>query len=710
MIRTLGLVLILAAAAYAVPAEEPATNPSGKTVTFASLLDDMVDRTVLARFPDPAYTCRQFSSYDRAAKSPDDHGTWFANRDFSQYLRVEEKEGRKEWVMMDADGPGAVVRIWSANPKGNLRIYLDHAETPVILAPMGDLLDGKWKVPSPLAAERSRGHNLYLPIPYAKHCKITSDSDKFYYEVNYRTYEKGASVTTFTADLIETEADRIARVGKILLLEDGIMEAALITPITLNSSGLGGTFKSSHLDRTHPCPVQDTIPPGGTLEIGLPAGPAAVRRLEVMPVAEENTPLLPISPRHLVVQAEFDGIQTLWCPAGDFFGAGVGADRVKDFYRYYEDGPGKRWISLWPMPYAKTGKVTLKNLSDRPVHLAMACRTEPWEWDDRSMHFYARWRFDHPLPTRPMRDYNYVEIKGKGVYVGDTLTVINPVPNWWGEGDEKIYVDGETFPSHFGTGTEDYYGYAWCCNVPFEAPFHGQPRCDGHAHGNNWGHTTVSRVRALDAIPFEKSLRFDMEVWHWATCEEGYGVATFFYAAPGAFHNRIPLPGIVKAPIPVPTPLPPPFTIEGAIECETMTVKARSEGLPMESQNMKGYAKKTFSGDTQLWARGREKGDFVELGFKAPAPGKYRVFLHATRSWDYGVMRFKINGTGEGVEVDLFNRKERKVAATGPIDLGIHVTKDGKFALTAEVVGGHPRSEGTKSYFGLDCVTLKRED
>ena len=42
---------------------------------------------------------------------------------------------------------------------------------------------------------------------------------------------------------------------------------------------------------------------------------------------------------------------------------------------------------------------------------------------------------------------------------------MNPVEAWWGEGDEKVFVDGEKFPSHFGTGTEDYYGYAWCWPV-----------------------------------------------------------------------------------------------------------------------------------------------------------------------------------------------------------------------------------------------------
>src|SRR5690606_26564613 len=84
-----------------------------KVITIESLLREMVDRETLARFPQPAYTCRQASSYDRDAVSPDDPKTWFANWDRSQFVRIEEKDGRKEYVMMDQAGPGAIVRIWA---------------------------------------------------------------------------------------------------------------------------------------------------------------------------------------------------------------------------------------------------------------------------------------------------------------------------------------------------------------------------------------------------------------------------------------------------------------------------------------------------------------------------------------------------------------------------------------------------------------------
>jgi hypothetical protein len=147
------------------------------------------------------------------------------------------------------------------------------------------------------------------------------------------------------------------------------------------------------------------------------------------------------------------------------------------------------------------------------------------------MHFHAKWRTE-TMKTRPFRDWTYCDIKGKGVFVGDMLSIFNPKTAWWGEGDEKIYVDGEKFPSWFGTGTEDYYGYAWSDPKPFQHAYHNQTRCDGPV---TKGHTSVNRFHILDAIPFEKSFKFDMEVWHWIPdINVTYAATSYWYARPGS--------------------------------------------------------------------------------------------------------------------------------------------------------------------------------
>jgi len=104
-----------------------AVGSFAESVTIESLLEEMVDRSRVAQLDAPSYTCRQFSSYNRGSVAPDQPG-WFANADQSQFLRTETVNGREENVMMDAEGPGAIVRWWLTmaglgSGRGTLRIY-----------------------------------------------------------------------------------------------------------------------------------------------------------------------------------------------------------------------------------------------------------------------------------------------------------------------------------------------------------------------------------------------------------------------------------------------------------------------------------------------------------------------------------------------------------------------------------------------------------
>lgn len=105
-------------------------------ISLESLLHEMADRDILAEYPSPVYFCKQFSSYDRASVEPGQNG-WFANWDRSMFVRTETNYGRKEHVLMDAKGPGAIVRIWMTfsgedSGLGILKIYLDDYSNPVI--------------------------------------------------------------------------------------------------------------------------------------------------------------------------------------------------------------------------------------------------------------------------------------------------------------------------------------------------------------------------------------------------------------------------------------------------------------------------------------------------------------------------------------------------------------------------------------------------
>ncbi len=590
--------------------------------------------------------------------------------------------------MMDAQGPGAVVRIWSANPKGTLRVYLDGAATPAVEAKMEDLLGGTWAVGPvtlgpPLAGMRSKGWNLYLPIPYAQRCRITSDSDGFYYQINYRTYAAGTPVTTFDQGTFTRAGDTLRMVQEELGSPPRKVEYDKHDFVDIAAGS------------SHPFELRSGKP--GAL-VGL--------QVDIAAPGQDLEQVL----RSTVIRIEFDGAETVWCPLGDFFGCGVGKNQ---FRTWYTGISGSGLLACrWVMPFETSAKLTLENFGKAPIRTQLYTRLSEWTWDDRSMHFHSTWRHESPISAyggRGTQDFNYVQVRGRGVYVGDALAVMNPVPEWWGEGDEKIYVDGEAFPSHFGTGTEDYYGYAWCWYEPFTHPFHAQPRCDGLKEKNNWGHTTVTRVRSLDAIPFDNSLKMDMEVWHWKECDVAYAATAYFYARPGATTNRGPAPEEAARAVPRPPPPPPPFRVDGALECEGLRVLSKTGDIKVEKQDMRQFARGKWSGESHLWVQGQAKGDFVELvipvGATTTAP--MGVTVYATKSWDYGIVKFTVNGQKAGDNIDLFSGEQGKCVPTGPIELGKFTPRTGQLVLRAELVGANSAALGTKSFFGLDCVVLK---
>lgn len=663
-----------------------ATCSLAAPITFQSLLAELTDAQKLATFPDPAYTCAQASSYDRASDGHASDEKWFANNDFGQFIRVETTEGRKEYVMLDAAGPGAIVRIWSANPKGTLRVYLDGQTTPVIAEKLENVLGGKWLAPDPLSYEASKGWNLYLPIPYARHCKITCDANGFYFQVNYRTYQSGTEVTTLTAASLADSKATIAAAAKALTDQS----IAANQPITLSNPNHSTTVYRAELSGQ------------SAAVLDLPPGPHAVSTLIVQFNADKSQ--WEQMSRSCIIEATFDGENTVWCPVGDLFASGIGANQFHDLKRSVtSDGI---FVCSWLMPYEKSARITLRNLGSS-AKAQISANLSPWKWNDHSMHFHAVWNYAYPvhaLGAKGTQDWNYVDVSGQGVYVGDALSIMNPVKDWWGEGDEKIFVDGEKSPSHFGTGTEDYYGYAWCWPARFMKPFHAQSRSDGESLGNNWGRTTVTRIRGLDAIPFKKSLSMNIEVWHWKTCDIEMATAAYFYARPGATTNRAPMVKEAAATLITPPPLPPPRKIAGAIECEDLKVTSSSPGVTWESQG--GYGPDLWSGAKHLWVRGKKVGDAIEIAVPTTIDGDAVIELHATKSWDYGIVKFTINGEPAGAEMDLYSGS-REVLAIGPISLGTHHIKGGSFTLRCELVGANPKSEGSRSFFGLDAVVVK---
>jgi hypothetical protein len=143
--------------------------------------------------------------------------------------------------------------------------------------------------------------------------------------------------------------------------------------------------------------------------------------------------------------------------------------------------------------------------------------------------------------------------------------------------------------------------------------------------------------------------------------------------------------------------------IAGAQECESLKIVDQTPSIVAEAQDLTSIGN-GWSGDAQLFVKAQRVGDFVELAIPVKQPGSRKVVLYATRASDYGILRFKVNGKAAEATFDGYAEKP---TPTGPINLGVHEPKVGKFILRAEVIGTNPASTGARYFFGLDALVLE---
>jgi Protein of unknown function (DUF2961) len=485
-------------------APSEADCPASSTIDVNSLLADMANLEKLARRDCVAWRTYEASSYDRASVRPeppsDTAAGWYANHDWGNYLATD---GRRESVMLDVDGPGAIVRMWTANANGTLRVYFDGSPDPAIVENFSDLLSGS--VPpflEPFAVENSTGRNLDFPFPFRRHVKVTVDGTAyaFYYQVFYRRYDPGTDVETFGVDQISQDV-----LGRVASALRG-------TPAPDDGSQVDGC--ESETDQS--------------LFIAAAAGGSELTEIDVLP-SDTGADTL----RQSILSLTFDGRETTRVPLGDFFGAGPGFLPHRTLPA--EVSEGGTLVSRFIMPFACSAEIRIESPAGKAAVVSVHHHAAPFTRD--SLHFYAHWIARGPIPTRPFRDLPLAQVEGAGRYVGTLLAVDSRVDDWWGEGDEKIWVDDDGFPSWFGTGTEDYFGYANATRTPFDHPFRALRRT-----GSARGQVTSARFQLLDSIPFESSLTFNLELFHWnADTTIFYDTMAYFYAAPSA-QDLLPMP------------------------------------------------------------------------------------------------------------------------------------------------------------------------
>ncbi len=494
--------------------------------------EDIVERLYnfeyLAEFPEKGEKSGNFSSYNRESKyneNTDVYEAWHANADGNGYIREEGTD----IIAAEIKGPGVIWRVWSAAPReGHIKFYIDNEIAPVLDIPFKEYFNSSselFNYPA-LVHILAKGYNNYVPIAFQESCKIVfSEGWGRFYQFTYSTFNEGTIIPSFRGSFSAEEKAALHLADNIL---SDVGENAL------------NYKKSDKIEKNI------TIAPGETLEVYQIKGAKAITSMQFkLNQEEEDDPIYILRELALSIFWDNEVNPSVWSPLGDFFGSAPGINNYKSLPMGMTD---EGFYSNWYMPFSKNAIIRLSNDGKQKRNLTFQISYVHLKKSaNKYLRFHAKWHRDAYPGLDKQRyikgdrwpDWPFLVTNGTGRFCGICLNVWNPNPRgvirknipteeltnvpdkmvpiidsicrryWWGEGDEKFFVDGEKFPSTFGTGTEDYFGYAWCTPEYFVSAFQNQTLNVG-----NRGHISVNRFQIADNVPFMSSFEACLEKYH----------------------------------------------------------------------------------------------------------------------------------------------------------------------------------------------------
>ena len=681
------------------------TAASAETLTYPDLVHRLTDLEHLAVVPAAGEKTALASSYDRSSQydaAHDKYLNWSANGDDYAVLR---KEGDKS-VLADIKGPGCIWRMWAAKTMaGHVKIYLDGATTPTVDLPYYGYFDGKnapFTRPNLVYTTGDQklvngdpyagGRNNYTPVPFQKSCKIVADPGYgAYFQYTYSTFPEGTVVPTFTLPLSAEDNAALDQADKILG-QCGADPAG---------SRAGEMTETKSV----------TLAPGQEMTVDELTGAQAITALKAFVEWPQGLPKDVPAERHLLnqltLQITWDDEKepAVWSTLGDFFGSIGGAQFFQDLSIGIAGAQSLQekdllatngtFYSYWYMPFGNRAKLEAGNDSAQPVTVTFTITRAPLDRPIAELgRFHAKWHRDAFMPERADRwpDWTILKTEGRGRFVGTHLHVWNPKGGWWGEGDDKFFVDGEKFPSTFGTGSEDYFGYAWCLPEFFSRPFDSQPRNEC----NSQGHVDNNRWHISDSVPFQTSFEGCIEKYFKNENPTLYSAVAYWYLAPGGTDGYAAVPAADR------DYWEPDYREPGVIEGESMAITPNHTHVASVS-----WVDRRWSSEEELFWWPVTMGEKLEVTMPVEKAGKYRLMGRFSQDPSSGIFQTSMDGAKTGAPVDLFMANGG--APGNPVDLGMLDMAAGDHKLGFELTGRNPANKqppGAVLGFGLDYVKL----
>lgn len=239
-----------------------------------------------------------------------------------------------------------------------------------------------------------------------------------------------------------------------------------------------------------------TVPGGATFTMAEMDGPGSVQHIWITPTGKW---------RNTIIRFYWDGEETpsVECPIGDFFCSGWNEYAQCNSLAVCVN-PGSAFNCYWTMPFRKHCKITLENRAEEAVTYYYQVTYALCQVPEDAGYFHAQFRRTNPLPYKSV--YTILDgVKGHGQYVGTYMAWGVNNKGWWGEGEIKFYLDGDTaYPTICGTGTEDYF----CGSYDFEDPF----THDKYVAFST-PYTGLHQVITPDKL-YGSQFRFGMYRWH----------------------------------------------------------------------------------------------------------------------------------------------------------------------------------------------------
>ena len=405
------------ATAVAQDGDGPPRGPEGLGV--ADLVGEILDLDAMTRRPDPIY---EIESH-------------FPKPGTSVPLRVDTKGDRKEYVVAEGKGPGAITSIWLEKAVGSLRLYFDGS--PLASVDLDSTLIRRDQVRifhGAFSAATGAGVEIRFPMPYAKSFKLTVDEAPGCFRVVTRRYPEKTMVRTF------------------------VMKDAMVATFMMPDAA---TKPAGPAEWRLPEPESSILPPPtGIIECAAgresviwrddTRAPQAIRFLALDDITSGNAKEIWERCRLVL---EFDGERTVDMSMGEFFGP------VPEFLPYEIHTTGQRQLigpvrwCAWPMPYRKSVVVRVKNPTRTAIkHIRVTIATSNYEWTDTSMLFAAK-------STAGGR----IDLRGPGRLVGETATMTGR--GWTGR--ERVLPDGATSAPFVSTRVR----FGATGDTPFAMPF-----------------------------------------------------------------------------------------------------------------------------------------------------------------------------------------------------------------------------------------------